>query len=115
MGAIVYTIERQKKLYDRLNQFAYLKSFKNLHRFYGDGFRGLPSFAPFDKILITAAAPYIPPALIDQLAVGGLMVLPVNADGSQQMIRVIKQSNDHYEKEYFDFFSFVPMLKGKSE
>ena len=95
--------------------FLYLKKFRNLYRFYGDGFRGLPAFAPFNKILITAAAPYIPPALIDQLAIGGLMVLPVNADGSQQMIRVIKQPDGSLEKEYFDFFSFVPMLKGKSE
>jgi len=115
MGAIVYSIERQKKLYDQLNEFEYLTSFRNLHLFYGDGFRGLSSFAPFDKILITAAAPYIPPALIDQLAIGGLMVLPVNAGESQQMIRVTKQPDGILEREYFDFFSFVPMLKGKSE
>jgi len=115
MGAIVYTIERQKKLYDKLSTFLYLRNFRNLFRFYGDGFRGLPAFAPFDKILITAAAPYIPPALIDQLATGGLMVLPVNTDGSQQMIRVTKQPDGTIKKEYFDFFSFVPMLKGKSE
>ena len=115
MGAIVYTIERQKKLYDKLSTFLYLRNFRNLFRFYGDGFRGLPAFAPFDKILITAAAPYIPPALIDQLATGGLMVLPVNTDDSQQMIRVTKQPDGTIKKEYFDFFSFVPMLKGKSE
>jgi protein-L-isoaspartate(D-aspartate) O-methyltransferase len=115
MGATVYTIERQKRLYEVLNQFEYLKSFKNLYRFYGDGFRGLPDFAPFDKILVTAAAPYIPPALADQLAIGGLMVLPVNAGASQRMIRVRKLSDGTLEKECFDFFSFVPMLKGKSE
>jgi protein-L-isoaspartate(D-aspartate) O-methyltransferase len=115
MGATVYTIERQKKLYDKLNEFEYLMSFRNLHLFYGDGFRGLPLFAPFNKILITAAAPYIPPALIDQLATGGWMVLPVNAGESQQMIRVTKLPDGTLEKEYFDFFSFVPMLKGKSE
>ena len=115
MGAVVYTIERQKKLYDKLYAFEYVEGLKNLHRFYGDGFRGLPAFAPFDKILITAAAPYIPPALVDQLVTGGWMVLPVNADDSQQMIRVTKQPDASLEKEYFDFFSFVPMLKGKSE
>jgi protein-L-isoaspartate(D-aspartate) O-methyltransferase len=115
MGAEVYTIERQKKLYDQLNKFEYLNSFRNLHLFYGDGFRGLPPFAPFDKILITAAAPYIPPALVDQLAIGGLMVLPVNAGDAQQMIRVTKLPDGTLEKERFDFFSFVPMLKGKSE
>jgi protein-L-isoaspartate(D-aspartate) O-methyltransferase len=115
MGAIVYTIERQKKLYDKLSAFLYLKNFRNLFRFYGDGFKGLPDFAPFDKILITAGAPYIPPTLTDQLATGGLMVLPINADGSQQMIRVTKLPDGNLEKEYFDFFSFVPMLKGKSE
>lgn len=115
MDAVVYTIERQKKLYDKLYAFEYLKGLKNLHRFYGDGFRGLPTFAPFDKILITAAAPYIPPALVDQLVTGGWMVLPVNADDAQQMIRVTKQPDGSLQKEYFDFFSFVPMLKGKSE
>jgi protein-L-isoaspartate(D-aspartate) O-methyltransferase len=115
MGAEVYTIERQKRLYDQLNEFEYLRSFKNLYLFYGDGFKGLPVFAPFNKILITAAAPYIPPALTDQLAIGGLMVLPVNAGDTQQMIRVTKQPDGFIEKEHFDFFSFVPMLKGKSD
>jgi len=65
--------------------------------------------------LLTRAAPYIPPALIDQLAIGGLMVLPVNAGDAQQMIRVTKQPDGVLEKEHYDFFSFVPMLKGKSE
>src|SRR5215216_7689441 len=67
MGAQVYTIERQKKLFDSNKQFDYLKKFPNIKFFYGDGYEGLSSFAPFDKILVTAAAPEIPEKLVQQL------------------------------------------------
>jgi protein-L-isoaspartate(D-aspartate) O-methyltransferase len=77
LAADVYTIERQKKLYEKYIHFRYLKSFNNLHLFYGDGYEGLPEFAPFDRILITAAAPEIPPRLVEQLKQGGKMVLPL--------------------------------------
>lgn len=114
MGAFVYSIERKRELYDFINKFHYLNNFPRLKRFYGDGFKGLPGFAPFDKIIITAAAPYIPEELIAQLKVGGYLVAPVDEEneGVQIMKRLIK-TEDGVEEEIFDRFSFVPMLKGK--
>jgi protein-L-isoaspartate(D-aspartate) O-methyltransferase len=113
MGAQVYTIERQKKLFDSNKEFAFLKKYTNIKFFYGDGFEGLPSYAPFDRVLITAAAPDIPPKLIEQLKPGGKMVLPLGAGDIQQMMRITKLENGSLKEEVFDRFSFVPMLEGK--
>jgi len=113
LGAQVYTIERQKKLYDANKEFTYLRKYPNIKFFYGDGYEGLPTYAPFDKILITAAAPEIPPKLIDQLKVGGMMVLPLGAGEVQQMKRVTKLERGAIKEEVFDNFSFVPMVEGK--
>ena len=113
MGAEVYTIERQKKLYDRNRHFQFLRSFPNLHFCYGDGFKGWPAEAPFDKILITAAPEELPLALTKQLRIGGLLVAPVGKQGSQRMIRVTVEKNGQLYEEVFDHFSFVPMLEGK--
>src|SRR5436309_5015 len=76
MGAQVFTIERQKKLFESNKNFTYLKKYPNIKLFYGDGYEGLPTYAPFDKVLITAAAPDIPQKLIAQLRTGGIMVIP---------------------------------------
>ncbi|HET7897688.1 MAG TPA: protein-L-isoaspartate(D-aspartate) O-methyltransferase, partial [Flavisolibacter sp.] len=76
MGAQVFTIERQKKLFDRNRSFAFLHHYPNIRFFYGDGYEGLPQYAPFDKILLTAAAPEIPSKLLQQLSAGGMMVMP---------------------------------------
>ncbi len=116
MGARVYTIERQKKLYDLHKDYVFKSKYPTIKFFYGDGFEGLPTYAPFDKIIITAAAPFIPPKLVEQLKPGGIMVLPVNeGDGDQQrMIRISKDSNGEITEESFDIFSFVPMLTGKN-
>lgn len=114
MKAKVFTIERQKKLYDEKKNFKYLNKFPTLIRFYGDGFEGLPTFAPFDKIIITAAAPFIPEKLIDQLKIGGIMVLPLNDGEIQTMYRITKLSDQAIKEEKFDAFSFVPMLAGKN-
>jgi protein-L-isoaspartate(D-aspartate) O-methyltransferase len=111
----VYSIERQKKLYDRNREFAYLKMFNNLHLFYGDGYKGLPQFAPFDRILLTAAAPHIPQSLTAQLKKGGRMVLPLGKEHPQKMIRITRMENDELLQEQFDDFSFVPMLNGTKE
>src|SRR5689334_14932576 len=73
MGAQVYTIERQKQLFDHNKQFTWLKKYPNIKFFYGDGYEGLPTYAPFDKVIITAAAPFIPQKLIEQLKTGGKM------------------------------------------
>jgi protein-L-isoaspartate(D-aspartate) O-methyltransferase len=113
MGALVYTIERQKKLFELNKKFDYLKRFPNIKFFYGDGFEGLPTYAPFDKVLITAAAPDIPPKLVEQLKTGGMMVLPVGSGEVQRMMRITKVQDNVLKEEVFDHFSFVPMLEGK--
>ena len=86
--------------------------YKNVHTFYGDGFKGLPEHAPFDKILITAAAPEIPKELLKQLKVNGVIVIPFGNGDTQQMIRIKRLENNEFEKETFSDFTFVPMLKG---
>jgi len=114
MGAQVYTIERQKQLYDHNKQFAYLRNFPSIRFFYGDGYQGLPTYAPFDKIIVTAAAPVIPDSLTEQLKTGGKMVIPVGEGKVQQMLRLMKDESGVMHEEVFDNFSFVPMLQGKN-
>lgn len=114
MGAMVYTVERQKELYDYNNHFFYLKKYPQIKRFYGDGFKGLPSYAPFDKAIITAAAPYIPQDIIDQLKVGGILIVPLdNDDGTRQIMNKVIKHKDGLEIIPLDEFQFVPMLQGK--
>ena len=113
MGAQVFTIERQKKLFDNNKQFAFLKKYPSIKFFYGDGYEGLPNFAPFDRVLITAAAPEIPEKLIEQLKPGGMMVVPLGAGDVQRMMRITKLDDDAVKEEVFDHFSFVPMIEGK--
>jgi len=115
MGAWVYTIERQRKLFESNRHFFFRAKYPNIKFFYGDGFEGLPTFAPFDKILITAAAPFVPPKLVEQLKIGSPMVLPVDEGDKQRMLRIIKKADGSYNEEWFDYFSFVPMLKGKND
>ncbi|HEY2727279.1 MAG TPA: protein-L-isoaspartate(D-aspartate) O-methyltransferase [Parafilimonas sp.] len=114
MGAWVFTIERQRKLFDKNRSFFFKAKYPNIKFFYGDGFEGVPTYSPFDKILITAAAPFVPPKLVEQLKTGGIMVLPVDEDGKQRMLRITKKEDGTYIKEMFDHFSFVPMLTGKN-
>ena len=116
MGAQLFTIERQKILFERNRNFAYIRQFENIHFFYGDGYEGLPEYAPFDRILITAAPPEVPPKLIRQLNFGGIMVLPLGSGGGyQRMIRITKMEGGELREEAFALFSFVPMLKGRKE
>ena len=114
MGVYVYTIERQKKLFDLTKNFILRSKYPNIKFFYGDGFEGLPTYAPFEKILITAAAPIIPPKLVEQLKVGGKMVIPLDDNGVQKMLRLTKLEDGSMEEERFSDFSFVPMLKGRN-
>ncbi|MGC9471217.1 MAG: protein-L-isoaspartate(D-aspartate) O-methyltransferase [Bacteroidales bacterium] len=114
MGAKVYTIERQKELFLKSQSLLPAMGYKPRF-FYGDGYEGLPAFAPFDRILITAAAGEIPPKLLEQLKTGGRMVLPLGREGSQVMTVVVKTGEDEYEKEEHGYFVFVPLLKGKSQ
>ena len=113
MGAKVFTIERQRNLYMKTKPF--LAEFPyNIKTFLGDGNKGLPTFAPFDRILITAAAPEIPQSLVNQLKTGGIMVIPLNdeADASKQvMLRLTKQTDGTMLREEFGDCRFVPMLK----
>lgn len=119
LGAQVFTIERQKKLFLLNKNFVFKKNYPHIHFFYGDGFLGLPTYAPFDKIIITAAAPFIPPRLIEQLKTGGLMVIPVNTDEpdnkKQRMMRLTKMADGTVKEEVFSEFEFVPMLQGKNK
>ncbi|SKA34351.1 protein-L-isoaspartate(D-aspartate) O-methyltransferase [Chitinophaga eiseniae] len=109
----VFTIERQKRLFDQVKAFPFKSKYPNLRLFYGDGYEGLPSYAPFDKVLVTAAAPHIPEKLVQQLKIGGKMVIPVGGQEVQRMLRITKISDTETEQELFDNFSFVPMLAGK--
>lgn len=115
LGALwVFTIERQKKLFDQQKDYCFKKKYLNIKFFYGDGFLGLPTYGPFDKILITAAAPFIPPKLVEQLKPGGKMVIPVDEGEKQRMIRLTKLPDGTIQEETFEEFSFVPMLAGKN-
>ena len=114
MGVQVYSIERQKKLFDNNKQFSYLKKYPRLKLFFGDGYEGLPTYAPFDKVIVTAAAPFIPPRLVEQLKPGGRMVIPVGEGQVQRMLRLTRQADGDAIQEVFDNFSFVPMIEGKN-
>jgi len=113
MGLKVFSIERHRSLHQRakkqLGSIGY-----NPRLFFGDGYQGLPTFAPFDRILITAAAPYVPETLKDQLKIGGKMVIPLGEGDKQEMQRITKVSDTVFEVERFGDFSFVPMLQDKS-
>lgn len=115
MGITLYTIERQKALYDHVGEFVLMRKYLNIKRFYGDGFEGLPSYAPFDKIIITCGAPFVPPKLLAQLKPGGIMVAPVGEDGRQKMLRITKDKDGNITEEEMGDFSFVPMLQGKNK
>jgi protein-L-isoaspartate(D-aspartate) O-methyltransferase len=112
MGAKIYSIERHKHLHDQTAQRLRRIGYPNIRTFYGDGFKGLPMFAPFDRILVTAAAPEIPQDLIDQLKPDGILVIPLNDGNSQKMMRLTKMEDGNLKKENFGNFRFVPMLKG---
>jgi protein-L-isoaspartate(D-aspartate) O-methyltransferase len=114
MGAKVFTIERQKNLFEKTKQFIFKSKYPNLKFFYGDGFEGLPTYAPFDKVIITAAAPFVPPKLIEQLKPGGKMIIPVDEGEHQRMLRLTKNEDGSFSEEAFQNFSFVPMLTGKN-
>ncbi|POY35415.1 protein-L-isoaspartate O-methyltransferase [Solitalea longa] len=113
LGANVYTIERQKELYDKVSVFLPKLGYKP--NFYlGDGSMGIADKAPFNKILVTAGAPNIPDTLLKQLAVGGVMVIPVGDENVQTMTTVIRVSETEFEKVEFAQFRFVPLIGDKA-
>ncbi len=111
MGANVFTIERQRELHLKVQQMlpelGYFPKF-----FYGDGYKGLPTYGPFDKIIVTAGAPVIPEDLLQQLVIGGRMVIPVGPSDRQAMTVIIRVAENEFKKETHGTFVFVPMLKG---
>lgn len=100
MGAKVYTIERQQELFENTNKFILKSKYpkSQLNFFFGDGFEGIPQFAPFDKIIITCGAPFIPPKLLEQLNPGGYMVIPVAEDQHHKMVRVTKYEDQSFTR-----------------
>jgi protein-L-isoaspartate(D-aspartate) O-methyltransferase len=113
MGARVYTIERLRQLFLDAQKTLATLNYKPTF-FYGDGYEGLPAYAPFDRILITAAAPEIPRVLRDQLSLGGILVIPEGGPSGQRMIRVIRESEDQFNRTEHGYFTFVPLLRGKN-
>jgi len=112
LGADVYSIERIKPLSDKakalLNKMGYSPNL-----FVGDGTLGLPDYAPFDKIIVTAAAPEVPKTLIDQLKPRGILVVPVGDRDTQTMVQVVKESDSKYRTHYYEAFRFVPLIGQK--
>lgn len=114
LGGKVHSIERQRSLYVKAKEMLpKIGCIVKVH--FGDGYNGLPAFAPFDRILVTAGAPYIPQKLIDQLKPGGKMVIPVDDNDYQIMTLVTKNSDDSVEITQHGFFRFVPLLGDKSQ
>ncbi|MBK9106357.1 MAG: protein-L-isoaspartate(D-aspartate) O-methyltransferase [Saprospiraceae bacterium] len=112
LGAKVYTIERQSALFEKTDNLLRELGFGAIRTFLGDGYAGLPMFAPFDKILVTAGATMLPETLLSQLAVGGYLVIPIGGDESQTMWRYTKLTEGDIKSEAFGKFKFVPFLKG---
>ena len=114
LKAQVYSVERQKELYLKTKFFLPKLGYQPM-LFYGDGYKGLVNFAPFDKIIVTAGAPYVPNDLIKQLKEGGIMVIPVGGSNVQKMLLINKISKNNIEQKVLDDFSFVPLLRKKSQ
>jgi protein-L-isoaspartate(D-aspartate) O-methyltransferase len=112
LGAHVYTIERHKSLHDKTQKLLAKMGIKNVDYHFGDGFKGLPQLAPFDKIIITASPKNIPEKLIEQLKVNGKMILPIDQGAVHKMTLVIKNPDNTLNIEELADFKFVPMLKG---
>jgi protein-L-isoaspartate(D-aspartate) O-methyltransferase len=111
MGVKVYTIERFRELFLKA-QRTFSQLGYNAHFFYGDGYEGKPQYGPYDGILITAAAPDVPPVLLEQLRTGGRLVVPLGKSDFQVMTVVKRTATDSYEYSSHGNFVFVPLLKG---
>lgn len=109
VGAKVFTIERQEKLFERTRSLLPRMGYK-MHFFLGDGSKGIASHAPYDKIIVTAGAPTVPETLMAQLKIGGTLVIPVGDEKSQQMVTILKIGENDYERHVLDTFRFVPLV-----
>ena len=115
MGAKVYTLERLEPLFHKAQDLLEELGYRRIRCFLRDGYEGLPRFAPFDRILVTAGATEVPETLLNQLAEGGIMVIPVGTGENQDMLRITRTGPDSYNTENFGQFRFVPFLKGTGE
>lgn len=113
MKAKVFSIERQKSLFDKTKLFLPFIGYKSAKLIYGDGYKGLPQFAPYDKIIVTAGAPYIPNELLAQLKVGGIMLIPIGEGESQEMVWLKKTDESKFDRKTLGSFKFVPLLQNK--
>lgn len=113
MGVKVYTIERQEKLFRKTDMLLQDLGYGGIRTLFGDGYEGSPRFAPFDKIIVTCGASKIPSKLLDQLTIGGSMIIPLTDTNQQlRMLRITRVSTDKYQKEDFGPCAFVPFLEG---
>jgi protein-L-isoaspartate(D-aspartate) O-methyltransferase len=112
LGGRVFTVERQETLFAKTRKLLETLGLGKIQCFLRDGTKGLPEFAPFDKILVTAGSTEIPEALPQQLKTGGRLVIPVGDEQGQKMIRITRLSETEFQKEVFDNFRFVPLLTG---
>ncbi len=113
LKAEVYSIERQHELFKRTSLFLPKLGYRPKRFIFGDGYKGLPEEAPFDKIVVTAGAPFVPKALLGQIKVGGKLLIPVG-DKEQIMTLFIRKSPKEFEKHELGDFKFVPMLEKKN-
>lgn len=113
MKAEVYSIERQHELFKKTSLFLPKIGYKPKKFIFGDGYKGFKEKAPFDKIIVTAGAPYVPKPLLAQLKVGGMLLIPVG-DKTQIMTQFIRKSPKEFEKHELGDFAFVPMLEKKN-
>lgn len=113
MGAKVWSIERQKELYDQttplIDQLGYRPKL-----YFGDGYKGKPAFAPFDKIIVTCGAPFVPQELLGQLKIGGRMIIPVGEGSTQIMLEITRIADNEYTRQEHGNFKFVPMLADRA-
>ncbi len=113
MGAKVYSVERQNELFKITSALLPKLGIRPKHLSFGDGYKGLPNYAPFDSIIVTAGAPIIPKALMAQLKIGGRLVIPLGKD-EQIMTLLIRKNETQFEKHEFGEFRFVPLLEDKN-
>lgn len=114
LGFKVHSIERQKELFDTAGPLLRELGYKPF-LYYGDGYKGKEVFAPFDGIIVTCGAPFVPQPLLDQLKVGGTLVIPVGGTDQQRMLTILKKSETEFEKIDHGDAAFVPMLKSKAK
>lgn len=113
MGAKVFSIERQQELFKKTKLFLPKLGYRPKQLIFGDGYKGLPDYAPYDSIVVTAGAPYVPKPLLAQLKIGGRLVIPIGND-PQIMHLYVRTSEKEFKKETFGEFRFVPMLENKN-